>query len=326
MPEKIEKPELRPAATNPWYVLMTVAGEQMGQIFYDNDWALHGRNRRYWNGWQAQALSDNEKAKLIADGRATEADLAPLTEDENADVAAALAERCPDAAHPEPVAPVDLAWCRFEHLLYCHRFVFWGANFTGATFSGDASFVLANFFAGTNFKEATFSGHATFQIATFSDDAYFQSVTFSGNAKFSDATFFERAFFASAMFPESADFRSATFSRDARFKSATFCGPADFRGAAFSGAADFSDATFKSATRFGPHRDDAGRHPSKFHGEPPAFFGATLHEDTDFTDVEWPLPPGDADLKLRHEHAIRHRRAYERLKLLMDSQKRWRTS
>lgn len=110
------------------------------------------------------------------------------------------------------------------------------------------------------------------------------------------------------------------FSGHANFQKANFIGPALFFSATFTQNADFSDATFQSLTRFGRLRDP-GAH-VRFLSEPPQFFGATLHEDTDFTDVEWPPVPDDSDLEDRRARAIRHRRAYERLKLLMDGQKK----
>ena len=39
---------LKPANENPWYVLMTLHGEQEGE---EIDWELHERNRATWNAW-----------------------------------------------------------------------------------------------------------------------------------------------------------------------------------------------------------------------------------------------------------------------------------
>jgi hypothetical protein len=57
MSETQETPALKDASQNPWYVLMTVAGEQVG-IGLDFDKELHARNRRYFNGWMASTLSE----------------------------------------------------------------------------------------------------------------------------------------------------------------------------------------------------------------------------------------------------------------------------
>jgi len=83
-----DTPAVRPAGENPWYVLMTVAGEQDGD---QTDWELHARNRRYWNGWMAQALSHEQKQKLIEEGRVKGKDLKDLSPEEHAAIEAAWA-------------------------------------------------------------------------------------------------------------------------------------------------------------------------------------------------------------------------------------------
>ena len=50
---------LKPANENPWYVLMTLYGEQVGDEVHQ---ALHARNRRVWNGWASQGLGEAERA------------------------------------------------------------------------------------------------------------------------------------------------------------------------------------------------------------------------------------------------------------------------
>lgn len=54
---------LRPANENPWYVLMTLHGEQKGE---EIDWDVHEENRRAWNAWAGQSLG-SEKLWKIAD-------------------------------------------------------------------------------------------------------------------------------------------------------------------------------------------------------------------------------------------------------------------
>ena len=332
--------ELRPAGENPWYVLMTVAGGQPADWIKED---LHARNRRYWNGWAVRALSDAEKARLIAAGRVAEADfepggaLAPLTEAERAEIEAALDRRCPDADRPEPTDWPVLRGTEFETYFCADGFLFpRSPNFEGARFSGNADFQGATFSGDAVFRSATFSGTAFFESATFSGDAVFRSATFSGTANFESATFscdadFEGAtfsgfaVFALASFSRRADFGGVTFSGYAVFIRATFSHFAAFDGASFSGplsgdAADFSNAIFEAATSFAPYTG----HPNAPHpprpvrfARPPKFFNATLHEDTDWTDVVWPDPPKDRD------EAIAFRRAYERLKLVMAEQNKF---
>ena len=61
-----ETHDLKPASESPWYVLMTVAGEQTGFLIDDD---LHARNLRFWDGWAGGSLSDTAKAALVVEGR-----------------------------------------------------------------------------------------------------------------------------------------------------------------------------------------------------------------------------------------------------------------
>ena len=201
------------AGENPWFVLMTVAGVVP-------DWPevnFHDRNRRYWTGWQAQALSDEEKAALAASGRARTRDLVPLTEDEQAAIARELALRSPEADLPRPGGAIDLTGAVFEAELVCEGFVFAGELILdGAEFRGPARFARAIFR-----RDAGFAGAA-----------------------------FGAADFAGAEFEGAARFAGAGFAGGLDCTGARFAGRADFSGAAFAAGADFTDCTFAAATRF----------------------------------------------------------------------------
>ena len=54
--------ELRPANENPWYVLMTLYGD------------AYGKNRKVWNSWAAQVLTDEEKLAYEELGRVDKRD------------------------------------------------------------------------------------------------------------------------------------------------------------------------------------------------------------------------------------------------------------
>ncbi|MEM0990642.1 MAG: pentapeptide repeat-containing protein [Pseudomonadota bacterium] len=202
------------------------------------------------------------------------------------------------------------------------------ANFLGTTFSSDADFRDTTFSGSADFRDVTFSGIATFQGTTFSKDAnflgttfygrtYFEGTTFSNYANFLGTAFSDAVAFLGTTFSQAAYFQDATFSNTVAFQDANFAGYTTFHGAAFLGIPEFSNAVFKSSTSLSPvKRDGQPDRPTIFKLTPPRFFNAELHEDTDFTDVEWPPPPDSRD------EAIEQRRAYERLKLLMSSQKK----
>ena len=249
--ETQETLELKDASKNPWYVLMTVAGEQSSDG-RDFDEELHARNRRYFNGWMASTLSADAKITLIASERCTAEDLEPLTEAEQSDIAAAFSTRCPQAAPIDTMNPkINLAGNEVKGKLICIGYLF--------------------------------SGVAYFQDATFSEYAYFQDATFSGDT----------------------DFHNAIFSGNANFSGETFHRPVTFEKANFYQRVDFTDRQFKAPTNFAECR---------FHGEPPRYFNADLHEDTRWKGIKvWPVPKGE----YAADEADYFIRSYERLKLLM---------
>jgi Pentapeptide repeats (9 copies) len=127
--------------------------------------------------------------------------------------------------------------------------------------------------------------------------ARFGEVTFSGPADFRHATFSDLPVF----------FGGVTFSSVANFDDATFFTWAYFRGATFKQAATFINAKMENKTSF---------EAAIFSTQPPSFFGAKLHEGTEWGDVIWPDAPRDP-------HAAREFvSAYERLKLEMDRLKK----
>ena len=87
--------ELQPAARNPWYVLMTVAGEIEGD--YDPDDVEQqtriSRNRRYWNGWACSEMSEEKRADLTEKMSLAPEELSPLSKEEFAELSAEFARR-----------------------------------------------------------------------------------------------------------------------------------------------------------------------------------------------------------------------------------------
>ena len=304
-----DEPARQPASENPWYVLMTVAGPQDGETI---DWDRHLQNQRYFNGWMAQALTEDDKQRLINQGCATAEDLAPLTDAEKREIARQLGTRCPEAARPDPSKSlVDLASCAFAAQLVCSGFIFpGGASFRYARFKGDANFEHATFLRDTDFDDTDFLRGTNFQAAKFEEGAYFRRAEFSRDALFQQAIFQEATRFLFAELKQDAHFQQAAFQAIADFEGATFTGHAFFNHATFSRASVFRNAKFKSPTKFENVTFD------REHASPPQFSGATLHEETRWDGIKtWPLPGSGhnpADFIL----------AYEKLKHLMDDQKK----
>ncbi len=321
------KPPKIKAEDNPWYLLATLYGAPDW-----NDDELQTKNRIAWNRYCAANLDEETRKRLIKEKRHTEEELTPFSPEELQEVERAFAERCgaPKTKFALPGNTVinflDVefeqdAWFkgyRFSSHAYFDGAVFAGkASFAGATFSGGATFRGAPFSGGANFGGATFSGRAIFGGATFSGLNLFDGAIFSGAADFEGTTFSGHARFDCATFSRNASFDSAVFSDWADFDRATFSRLADFHGAVFSGRANFG-ATFGKATSFvnAEMKGETSFEHAKFLREPPRFFGATLHEGTDWPSREaWPIP--------KHQNeAASFVRAYERLKLEMDRLKK----
>ena len=210
------------------------------------------------------------------------------------------------------------------------------ATFRGSTFGGEATFTASTFAGEATFGESTFAEYATFTASTFAGEATFTASTFTGHANFGKSTFGESADFRESTFGESATFRGSTFAEYANFRKSTFGDYADFEESIFTGYADFEESIFTgyasfTASTFAGIADFAGStfagiadfNNSEYSGETsfqnvtfkvaPLFFATTLHEDTDWTDVNWPAKPADKDA------ATQYVRRYDRLALIMNT-------
>jgi hypothetical protein len=124
------------------------------------------------------------------------------------------------------------------------------ASFAGAAFDGDASFDRATFTGGTQFDAASFTGDANFNGATFARDANFNEASFARNALFGGVTFTIDANFNGAVFTANVTFDHATFAREALFSGVTFTRDAWFGGATFNANASFDTAIFSANVFF----------------------------------------------------------------------------
>lgn len=325
--EPDDEPTLTDVQQNPWYVLMTLAGEQeevSGAIGYDPQ--KHRRNRRLFNAWSMRDLLRSERQDLYDRHRISEDDIQELRRDELNAIRVAFDERCPNGPGPEEIdLRCDLSNCRFAKPLVCKGFMFRGpSSFENSIFSSIAVFESANFFQKEmNFKNITFKKGANFSFSEFNQSVDFSRTISLGGFNFRHSYFNEYAIFNNMHFGDWVDFQSSRFNWSVYFHDCFFEGSADFEGVEFCGLPQFSDSRFRRRTSFGPSKI-LGDHRKRtmFEKEPPLFFGAELHEDTAFTDVKWPPIPYNRDLEDRRELAIQHRRSYERLKLVMAKQNR----
>jgi hypothetical protein len=161
------------------------------------------------------------------------------------------------------------------------------ADFTHATFNGDATFSGVIFNGDATFSGATFNGDATFSGATFNGDTTFSGATIDGDADWSDSTFRYGQFGRPTTFNGPASFSSATFKGDTTFLGAKFH-DAKFGGARFKRLATFSGTTF------GGNADFSGLSPATFFDEEAVFSFATFCADANLRGVTF---NGDAEFQ-----------------------------
>ncbi len=296
--------DLKPAETNPWYVLSTLYGPQTGK---EIDRELAAKNVALWNVWSCQNLTEEERAKLREAG----ADVpdAGAWEGKKEEIEKLYKKRFSGMGFgkqelpelPDAKNKIDMSKIAFSHTVVWEKAIFaqtayfdsatfeQAADFRSAKFERTAYFDSAKFERTAYFSSATFEQAASFSSATFEQAASFSFATFERTAYFSSATFERTVYFISATFEQAADFDSATFERTADFSSATFSGFAYFKGTRFGTDAplneqyeiSFSDAIFERPTSF---RDAA------FRQRYPMLDGTVFHDKTQFTAERafWP--------------------------------------
>ena len=154
-----------------------------------------------------------------------------------------------------------------------------------------------------NFAKVRFAWFATFSDVEFRCGACFSEAVFERDARFDGSKFREIGFPKNIVSPSLADFSKVAFHGRASFREVTFGDVSSPYGKRLwsERRAEFSDSTFDAATDF---------RRAVFSGAP-AFFNASLHEDTDFSGIDWRQAKTD---KSDVHYAIR---AWERLELIM---------
>lgn len=304
-----ETPKLKPANENPWYILMTLHGEQpIGDGWRNLNIELLTKNRLSWNKWASRGLSDATREKLLSSRgdfgvhRFTEDELTPHSDPDHAALEARYRQACLErGAHPALPMPrnrnCDLSNIKLDRLLGAQGFLFLGdTDLSGASFASDVYLSDAAFLGIADLSGVTFSSEVILARAIFGRYALFTGATFSKNTDISNVTFTYSVDFSDSYFLDRANFSGATFSGDANISGATFADITNFSTTVFRRSVSFADATF--------------------YAFPPNFHEATLHSDTDWVGARWPAPPLDID------NAKRHVRYYQRLKQVMEALKK----
>ena len=270
--------KLTPANENPWYVLMTLYGEQEGE---EIDWELHEKNRSVWNYWMT---TNNSDPAILDYFGWKEVKLRPHSEPGGYGhgklrdaLRREMARRNPDGDFDRVELPPRLEVVEMDdldiqnHLVltemvfsgpldlsssHCHGCLV-GANSLFQKRVGLDNLVVSEFlgFSGARFErdvnlvEAELAG-IDLANATLSGDAMFDGVTIRGHAEFERCIFVQGASFELARFgvkgPDSktvpkVTFRECQFGGGLNFDKANFHATfPDFTGVVLPESAVFS--------------------------------------------------------------------------------------
>lgn len=288
-----EIPEgLTPANQNPWYVLMTLYGEQEPGVSAKELRERWEQARKSWHSWACQnsALAEAEAAARKTGLPINEMNGGPRSH--NAGRAAMLKRHQQEMERrnppgfvypglPDHNAGYDLKNLYFENPLRLEQFAFFNlADFHGCTFA-----------SGIAAQKALFAGPSSFNRSSFLKVGGFQNANFDGNASFLTCDFQDLAAFHRTRFNADAEFNEAEFIKGADFESATFAGFTHFQEAKFLASdengrqkLDFIDCNFEKPANFLR---------ANFVSKYPNLVGTLLHERSLFSAAPefWPVVP-----------------------------------
>jgi uncharacterized protein YjbI with pentapeptide repeats len=271
-----DKPKLRPANENPWYVLATLHGEQHEQSarwHYDSN--LHAKNRRDWNKWSVAALDDKERQELRGrkseDGRRiySEDELIPHTPKEKSELRTAWIREYARRNENSNIngIPTSEQAIYFNDTIFAVAVYFDGFIFSSPINDNNSVFERTAWFQNTtfihkldcnntifiydvNFDGTQFVDGSDFCGSTFTRDARFNLTLHSNHVDFTNAKFLEQAYFEGSKFDLYAVFSGVTFFNYCSFRECRFSNYSSFREVNFRDVSDFKFVNFTAEANF----------------------------------------------------------------------------
>ncbi len=282
----IDTSKLTPANQNPWYILMTLYGEQEGDGI---EGIKYMQNRRIWNSWMCQHLNEGELRGLISDFDAY--GVVPWRDLQ--DDATKLFAQCwmqrnektnPIPDFPSPNEPVLLNNTAFGKRIFAENFLFLTSfRCYDSVFYETLSFNRSLFLQGTIFCNSIFFKNMELTEAKFLK-----------RANLSENTYFRKAYFSASYFKEDVLFHNSHFKSNSYFNKVLF-GDKESKhtGVGFIECV-FDSSTYFINTRFRTY---------------PYFDGTLIPENSIFSPKSecWPLQPNQGPVSARNSCAlIRH--------------------
>ena len=295
-----EQMAVKNANTNPWYVLMTLYGEQ-GESGFGNSLSpdyepnLHDRNRRLWNAWVGKVLLSSNHAQVDTKVDITESEFAvnefdwgEIRNRHESEMMKRNPSRFQYPGFPEDKSEISLVNIEFHRPVCWERFYFpLVLNVTGSTFKKGVIFSNAEFAQGACLKNVNFLDTTTFNKSRFRafelNDVRFSGVAIFTNAEFKESVIFNNVRFESASFLNAKYvtkhpgrelyslnimFSNIIFEKQTDFSYSKFGDRARFNDVVFHGVVFFDSSTFQSAVDFS---------------------GTKFHERVSFKKAQFPL-------------------------------------
>lgn len=175
--------ELKDANTNPWYVLMTLYGEQVGKRI---DLELAEKNRMAWNVWAMQSLSDVDRKEYQeaigwreANGDAWRRRSHKIRDAHKQVMIERNGEDFDYNRFPSAEDDIDLTQLKFSNRVELSQFAF----------SKSIDFFESHFIDRLNTKRSYFREAAKFQRCEFHGVVDCTNVTFYGVTEFFQSNF-----------------------------------------------------------------------------------------------------------------------------------------
>jgi uncharacterized protein YjbI with pentapeptide repeats len=295
---------LKPANENPWYVLMTLFGEQEGGKINEE---LHKKNVDFWNLYMGPLKDTSSMEKLEAHNSKFKIPRGYI--DSNADkVKDQFHIQCKERFGDNacwPVMPkidgiIDLSETCFEKLFSVNNMYFKEKmNFSGSKFMKDASFIECGFVETVDLSKVEIAGNTDFSYSYFFVDFVAKDMTVlgslvaekvavDGGLDLSNVRITGMAILNHLQINGLTTLEKSSFESECDFDDSNFSGVALFRGAVFKGDIGFRSATFVNDAKFGEaqFRGDATFASSIFEKEV-SFRMAEFHKHADFPKVQF---------------------------------------
>lgn len=273
---------------SPFWFLLNLAHHIEKFYVPDDPAKTRSNSRRIWNSLIAEELDEEEVDSILENTSLPFSDFVPLSDSDFELVVNALDEAGVEL--PILLSEVTFRRTKFQEKLDLSGYLFVNICFAECTF--EAGFSLDGCVVLDTISAQNGEHHLDLEI---------HGTNVYGSTDFSNSHFYSEARFSDGFY--------FSFS----VEKCTFESEASFRGMEIDGDAHFTGATFNHSTSFKG---------TSFNHQVPRFFGATIHEDTNFADVSWPkISQSHQDQAESARDAVR---AYECLKRIAGDQRKFR--